>query len=85
MRIFPTSNNIQISIKEAKAGILDTSSRQSAVEYAEVVSVGEEVKMKIAKGDKVFVKSWSIDIISHEDNKYYFVNETSNGILAIVK
>jgi len=85
MRIFPTSNNIQISIKEAKAGILDTSSRQSAVEYAEVVAIGEEVKMKIAKGDKIFFKSWACDIVSHGEDKYYFINEDTKGILAIVK
>lgn len=85
MTIEPIGNNIQLKVEEAKAGVLDTSSRSSAVEYGEVLAVGEEVKLKVKKGDKVFFKSWAADIITHEDKRYIFVNGESGGILAIIK
>lgn len=84
MLIQPLDNFIQIKMPEAKAGVLDTSSKVSAVEYAEVIAVGDGVK-KVKKGDKVFVKAWAVDIILYEDKRYYFVNMETNGILAIVK
>lgn len=83
MKIKPLGNQIYLKIEEAKAGVLNTSSRETAVEYAEVIEVGEGVK-SVKKGDKVFVKAWSIDIINHNDKKYHFVNLDTNGILAIV-
>jgi co-chaperonin GroES (HSP10) len=84
MKIQPISNMVQLRIAEATAGVLDTSSRASAVEFGEVIAVGPEVK-GVVKGDKVFFKAWACDIINHEDKKYYFISETTNGILAIVK
>ena len=85
MEIKTLGSIIQLKIEEAKAGVLDTSSRSTAVEFAEVIGKGEEVKLKVEIGDKVFVKAWAIDIINHEDKKYYFVDETTGGILATVK
>jgi len=84
MKIQPLNGIVQLKIEEAKAGVLDTSSRASAVEFAEVVSVGENVT-KIKQGDKVFVKAWAVDIITHNEQKYHFVDITSGGILAVVK
>lgn len=84
LTIEPIANQVYLKIDEAKAGILDTSSRTSAVEYAEVVAVGSSVT-SVKKGDKVFVKAWAIDTIQHEDTKYNFVNVETGGILAIVK
>jgi len=83
MTIKPLGNNIQLKIEEAKAGALITSSRDSAVEYAEVISVPEECNY-VKVGDKVFVKAWAVDIIQHNDQKYYFCNVETNGILAVV-
>lgn len=88
MLIQPLGNLVQLDIKEATAGVLDTSSRDTAVEVATVVNVGYLVKANAAYpqvGDKVFVKAWAVDIINHEDKKYYFVDITSNGILAVIK
>lgn len=95
MKIKPLKNIIYLKLNQVKAGALDISSRESAVEYAEVLAVGgeEEDRIKdlvysqpiLKKGDKVFVKSWAIDIITHEDEKYHFVNIESGGILAIVR
>lgn len=85
MKIIPLSNIIQIKLEEVKAGVLDTSSRASAVEYGEVVAVGDEVKLKLKVGDKIFVKSWAIDIVDHNNEKFYFCNPDTGGILAVVK
>lgn len=84
MKIIPQPKTVYLKIESNKAGVLDTSSRVSAVEIAEVLDVGEGVS-SIKKGDKVFVKSWAIDIIDYEDKKYHFVNVDTNGILAVVK
>lgn len=85
MRIDPLGKNIHIAVEEPKVGVLDTSSRNSAVEYGEVLAVGEEVKMKIKVGDKVFFKSWGCDIINYKEKRHIFVNEDTGAILAIVK
>ncbi len=84
MKIEPRENIVHLKIDEAKGMVLDTSSRASAVEFGEVISVGEGVK-ELKKGDCVFVKAWAIDIVNHKDVKYHFVNVNTGGILAIVK
>jgi hypothetical protein len=33
-------------------------------------------------GDRVFVKAWALDVITHNKETYYFVNVESGGILA---
>jgi co-chaperonin GroES (HSP10) len=92
MKIQPLGNIIQLEIEEATAGDLITSSRESAVEYAKVVAIGNSVNKEdsITKdypevGDHVFVKAWAIDIINYQDKKYYFCNLDTAGVLAIVK
>lgn len=83
MKIKPLPGQVHLKIDEAKAGVLNTSSRMSAVEFAEVLGVGEGVN-HLKKGDKVFVKAWAVDIINHEDTRYYFCNIETNGIIAVV-
>lgn len=83
MKVKPLQNTVYLKIDEARAGVLDTSSRSSAVEYAEVLAIGEGVK-SLKVGDKVFVKAWAVDIVDHGDKKYYFVNLDTNGVLAVV-
>lgn len=83
MKIKPLEGEIQLKIEEAKAGILNTSSRKSVVEYAQVIAVGEGVK-EIKKGDYVFVKSWAIDIINHDEKDYFFISVKTMGVKAIV-
>lgn len=91
LKIKPRPGIVQLKIEEVTAGALNTSSRESAVEYAEVLAVGaEEVNgtgggSTLSPGDHVFVKSWAIDIINHNDKKYYFCSMKSGGILAVVK
>ena len=91
MKIYPLGNIIQLEFEEASAGDLITSSRDSAVEYAKIVAIGKGIYLGdkpmfgIDIGDHVFVKAWAVDIITHQDKKYYFVNLETNGILAVVK
>lgn len=88
MQITPLGDIIQLEIEETKAGALDTSGRDSAVEYAKVIAVSGANNYKeneIKVGDHVFVKAWAIDIINHDGKKYYFVNPSTGGILAKVQ
>lgn len=85
---------IQIKVQEAIAGTLNTSSRESAIEYAEVVEVPKHdcnkdvtkcIYWNIHKGDHIFFKSWAVDIVSHDGKKYYFINMETNGVLAVMR
>lgn len=40
---------------------------------------------RIKPGDRVFFKSWAVDIITHQEKTYYFIDADSEGICAIVK
>jgi NADPH:quinone reductase-like Zn-dependent oxidoreductase len=62
-------------------GGLNLSSKPTVVELAEVVAIGEGVG-GINVGDRVFVKAWALDVITHNKETYYFVNVESGGILA---
>ena len=84
MKIIPLDDIIQLEIEELKAGAFDLSSISAAVEYAKVVAIGQDVPT-IKVGDHVFVKSWGIDIITHNKKRYYFVNYDTKAIVAIVK
>ena len=84
MQIKPLKGIVYLKIEEAKAGALVTQSYASAVEFAEVLAVGEGVE-HIKKGDNVFVKAWAVDTIMHLDKTYHFVAVESNAILAVVK
>lgn len=84
MKIKPLENIVYLKIEKPQAGVLDTSSRESAVEFAEVLAVADNIT-SVKPGDQVFVKSWAIDIITHKEVKHYFVNVKTNGILAIVR
>ena len=84
LKIKPLKGLVYIKNDVATAGDLITASRDSKVEFAEVLAVGEGVE-GIKKGDKIFVKGWATDNISHNDITYKFVAVDTNGILAIVK
>ena len=85
MKITPLHNRIQIKIDDVTAGALNLSSKPTVVEVGEVIAVGDSVTLKIKKGDKIFFKAWAVDIINHNDDKYYFLAEDTNGIVATIK
>lgn len=85
MKIKTLTNRLQLKIEEPTVGGLDTKSLPTAVEYAEIIGIGPDVKMDVKIGDRVFFKAWGVDIISHGGEKYYFISEDTNAICAIVK
>lgn len=85
MKIKTLGNRIQLDIKEPSVGGLDTTSLPTAIEFGEVIGVGESIKSDLEVGDKVFFKAWGVDIITHEGKRYYFISEDTNAICALVK
>jgi co-chaperonin GroES (HSP10) len=84
MQIKPLKNIVYIQLEENTAGALDTSSKESAVEFGEVLSIGTGIK-DIKVGDKLFVKSWGIDNVTYQNKRYCFVNTDTGAILAKVE
>lgn len=83
MQIKPYKNKIQIKIQEPKVGNLDLSSKKTATEVGEVIAIGENVK-DIKVGDIVMFKSWGVDIITYQDEQYYFISCDAECICAII-
>ena len=81
MKIEPQENIVYIKTEEVKAGALDTSIRESAIEVAEVIAIGEGVTT-LKPGDKIMVKAWAVDTINYGEQKHRFVNTQTGGILA---
>lgn len=84
MKIKPWENKVQVEIDEPKVGGMDLGSMTTAIECGKVVAVGEYVT-SLKVGDKIFFKSWAVDIIFHEGIRYYFIDIETKGICAIVK
>jgi co-chaperonin GroES (HSP10) len=80
MKIKPIGTRIQLEIDEPKAGVLDLSGLQTAIEVGKVVGKGKDVSMQVEIGDQVFFKAWSVDIIVHKGKKYFFIEESTKGI-----
>lgn len=62
---------------------LDTSSKKTTREFAEVLAVGPDVT-KVKVGDKLMVKAWAIDEIVQDKQSYFFTSEDRDGICAVV-
>lgn len=84
MKIIPWAGKIQLKIDEPSVGILDTSNMPTAIECGEVIAIGEGIN-SIKVGDKLFFKSWAVDIITYDQERYYFIDIDTNGICGIVK
>lgn len=85
MKIKPVADNIYLKVEEPEAGVLNLSSRLSAVEIGEVIALGEKVTLPLKIGDKVQFKSWAVDIVNIDEKRYHYVSEFTGGIKAIVK
>ena len=84
LKVKPCFNQIYIKMEEAHAGVLDTSSRESAIENAIILAIGEGVT-GYKKGDVIFVKSWAVDSIYYKDKRYNFIDVTTGGIKAVLE
>jgi len=81
----PLYHKIQISISKPTAGSLDLSSKASAVECGEIIAVGTLVNFTdLEIGKKILFKAWACDVITNEGETYYFLDDDSRGICAIL-
>lgn len=85
MKIETLGTRIQLKIDEPKAGVLDTGSLNVAKETGEVIGLGKDVTLPLKIGDRVMFKAWSCDILSENGVKYYFIDQTTQGICAIIR
>jgi len=87
MIILPVNKKIQLKIEQPTAGGLDLSSKETAIEVAEIVAIPSDAKIigGVCIGDKIMVKAWAIDIINYNGEKFYFVDSDSSGICAVIK
>lgn len=88
MKIKPVGKVIYLKLDTVeeiggKAVSLDTSSKKTTREFAEVLAVGPEV-LTVKVGDKLLVKAWAIDEIVHDKESYFFTSEDRDGICAVV-
>ena len=81
--IKPLGDRIQLKIDEPSVGVLQIEGVPTAIECGEVIALGDLV-IDIKKGDKVFFKSWAVDIITYEGKRYYFISQSSKGICALI-
>ena len=84
MKIKAIGNKIHLNIEEPAAGALAIASMPTAIECGTVIGIGEQVKLPVKKGDKLFFKSWAVDIITYNAKRHFFISEDTNGICAIV-
>lgn len=77
----PINNKIQLDIKELKFGAVQSDSIE---EHGTIIALGDyidEEKFKI--GSTLYFKAWAVDIITENDEKYYFIDSLSDAICAI--
>lgn len=76
-------DNIKIKTEIVSAGVLDTTSRKSAVEYGEVIGLGPDVTLPIKIGDMVTFKSYGVDIANVNDKEFLYVAQRTGAIKEI--
>lgn len=75
MRLRPTKNNILIEIhKRPSTTIALVDENESKIEQATVLAIGEEVTV-VNEGDQIVFKSYEVDEIVIDTNKYTFITE----------
>jgi len=84
IKIEPQPGIIYVKTVEVSAGALDTSSRDSVVETAEILAVGKDCG-DLKKGDKIHVKlSWASDVVMDNGVRYVYVALDTNAVLSKV-
>lgn len=79
MRITPLNNKVLIQIDEPKVGMLDISSKKSALEKGEIIEANPLCDF-LKKGDKILFKAWAVDLLTVEGETYYFIDFDSPGL-----
>jgi co-chaperonin GroES (HSP10) len=98
LKIKPWGNKIQLDFPTTKAGALQVDTGASIQEIGVVLAIGPEVhtlrqveknkpviSTRIKVGDRLLIKTWDVDIITLENEVYYFISEDSRAICGIVK
>lgn len=84
MKIKTLGNKIQLKVDEPEIGGLISDSMPIAIECGEVIGKGDDVTLPVKVGDKIFYKSWAVDIVTYEGKKYFFISQDTNGICAVI-
>lgn len=94
MKIKPLADRVVIKMCEAeettKSGIILTNAAKEKPQIAEVIEVGpgglvdgKEVKMTVAKGDKILISEYAGTKVKLDGEEYVIVKQ--NDVLAIVE
>lgn len=67
--------------EKSKHGLTISGEEQEELERAEVVSIGEEVTIKVKKKDKVLYKNYNLNTVEIDGVKHIFVS--ADDVLAI--
>ena len=86
LKIKPWGNKIQLEFPTTKAGAIVMEQGSSIQEMGTVVALGPFAKISpLKKGQKLLVKTWDVDVITVEDQKFYFISDDSRAICAVVE
>lgn len=95
MTILPTGSRIYLGLKPIqKVGDLDVSSKKTVQEWGVITAKGPECTSKVVidgeavylkVGDTIMFKAWALDSITYEKEEYFFVDEKSGGICAVIQ
>ena len=67
----PINNKIQLDIKELKFGAVQSDSIE---EHGTITALGDYVNnSKFVVGNTLYFKAWAVDVITKDDQKYYFI------------
>jgi co-chaperonin GroES (HSP10) len=83
----PIGARILIKLDEVKIAGMDVS-LNTARETATVLAIGEGWDLKaepLKVGDKIHVKSWSLDIVSEGEDTFIYVWQKTGGVCAVIK
>lgn len=86
MKITPWGKKIQLQIPTSKVGALNLSDGASIQEMAKVVAMGPLVGLgehSLKVGNSILFKSWAVDVITIDEEKFYFIDIDSTGICAV--
>ncbi len=84
MKVKTIGKRIQLEVDQLKAGGLVIDSVPTAVEVGTIIGKGDEVTLPVKIGDKIMYKSWCVDICNIDGKRYFFIDEDTKGICAIV-